>query len=120
MIAGYPPFYDESPFGIYQRILSGRIEFGRVFSYKSKDLIKKLLQGNPRRRYGCRGNGADDVKKHKWFKGVDWDMVANRKIPPPWVPQIKKSDDTHYFDRYPDSSKADDHIQVDQDLFRHF
>ena len=80
MIAGFPPFYDESPFGIYQRILSGRIEFGRVFNYKAKDLIKKLLQGSPRRRYGCRGSGANDVKRHKWFKGVDWDMVYNRHL----------------------------------------
>ena len=24
MMAGYPPFYDENPFGIYQKILAGR------------------------------------------------------------------------------------------------
>ena len=30
MIAGYPPFYDENPFGIYQKILAGRIEFPKV------------------------------------------------------------------------------------------
>ena len=32
MIAGYPPFYDENPFGIYQKILAGRIEFPKVSS----------------------------------------------------------------------------------------
>ena len=29
MLVGYPPFYDENPFGIYQKILAGRIEFPR-------------------------------------------------------------------------------------------
>lgn len=25
-------------------------------------------------------NGADDVKKHRWFKTVDWDAVPLRKL----------------------------------------
>ena len=32
--------------------------------------MRPLLQG-----------GADDVKKHKWFKGIDWDALYNRQIP---------------------------------------
>ncbi len=29
MLAGFPPFFDENPFGIYQKILAGKIEFPR-------------------------------------------------------------------------------------------
>ncbi len=25
-------------------------------------------------------NGADDVKRHRWFKGLDWDEVFYRKL----------------------------------------
>lgn len=25
-------------------------------------------------------NGADDVKKHRWFKTIDWDAVPLRKL----------------------------------------
>ena len=25
-------------------------------------------------------NGADDVKRHRWFKGLDWDDVFYRKL----------------------------------------
>ena len=28
----------------------------------------------------CVQNGADDIKRHKWFKGVDWDGVPARKL----------------------------------------
>ena len=37
MLAGYPPFYDENPFGIYQKSLAGKIEFPRHFDVKAKD-----------------------------------------------------------------------------------
>ena len=103
MVAGFPPFYDESPVKIYEKILSGRIEFSKVFSSIVKDLIKKFLQENPSKRYGCGGKGIDAVKRHKWFRGVDWAMVLRREIPAPWVPEIKSIDDTHFFDSYPDS-----------------
>lgn len=43
MLAGYPPFYDESPFGIYQKILAGRVEYPRHIDPKAKDAIKKLF-----------------------------------------------------------------------------
>lgn len=25
-------------------------------------------------------NGADDVKKHRWFKTIDWEAVPQRKL----------------------------------------
>ena len=71
MIAGFPPFYDENPVRIYEKILSGRIEFSTVFNKLSKDMIKRFLQENPSKRYGCGIKGIEDVKRHKWFRGVD-------------------------------------------------
>jgi protein kinase A/protein kinase X len=103
MIAGFPPFYDETPVRIYEKILSGRIEFSKVFNKVVKDIIKKFLQENPNKRYGCGVKGIDAVKRHKWFRGVDWTVVLRREIPPPWVPEVRSMDDTHFFDNYPDS-----------------
>jgi len=106
MIAGFPPFYDENPHQIYQKILSGRIEFSHAFSRRTKDLIKKLLQADLRKRYGCLRGGADDIKRHKWFTGVDWGLVYRKEIPPPWVPRVNSIDDTHFFQKYPDSESS--------------
>lgn len=47
--------------------------------------------------------GAEDVKNHIWFKGVDWAMVKVKKIQPPWVPELSSNTDFQYFDEYPDS-----------------
>lgn len=106
MLAGYPPFYDENPFGIYQKVLAGRIDFPRHFDVKAKDLIKRLLTNDRAKRFGCLKAGADDLKKHKWYKGIDWDLLLNRQIPPPMVPAVKAPDDTSMFDRYPESTEG--------------
>lgn len=105
MLAGYPPFYDENPFGIYQKVLAGRIDFPRHFDVKAKDLVKRLLTQDRSKRYGCMKEGVEDIKKHKWYKGVDWDLTLNRGLPPPFVPQVKAADDTSMFDRYPESAE---------------
>jgi len=47
MLAGYPPFYDENPFGIYQKILQGKLEFPRHFETHARDLVRKLLPLTP-------------------------------------------------------------------------
>lgn len=39
---------------------------------------------------------AEDIKAHKWFKGVPWDRL--HELDPPFVPLIRGPDDTQYFD----------------------
>lgn len=41
-------------------------------------------------------NDAEDIKAHKWFRGIPWDRL--HQLQPPFVPCIRSVDDTHYFD----------------------
>ena len=102
MLAGYPPFYDENPFGIYQKILAGKIEFPRHFDVNAKDLVKRLLSADRTKRIGNLKNGAEDIKRHKWFKGFDFNSLLSYGIEPPIVPQARSDGDTLNFDDYPD------------------
>lgn len=52
MLAGYPPFYDDNPFGIYEKILGGKIEWVKHLDPVAKDLIKKLLVPDRTKRLG--------------------------------------------------------------------
>lgn len=52
MLAGYPPFFDDNPFGIYEKILAGRIYFPPHIDPTAKDLIKKLLTADRTKRLG--------------------------------------------------------------------
>merc|ERR1711967_213470 len=112
MLAGYPPFFDENPFGIYRKILAGSYEFPRHFEVHAKDLIRKLLTADRTKRIGCLKNGAEDIKKHKWFRGLNWADLYNKQMEyVPWVPDFSSSTsdpadddayDTRYFAEYPD------------------
>merc|ERR1711990_463026 len=98
MLAGYPPFYDENPFGIYQKILAGKIDFPRHFDVHAKDLIKKLLTADRTKRIGCLKNGAEDIKKHKWYRGLNWAALYNKQMDAFIVPEVSSPDDTSQYD----------------------
>ena len=65
MLAGYPPFFDDNPFGIYEKILSGKIDWPRHIDPVAKDLIKKFLVQDRTKRLGNMKNGTEDVKRHR-------------------------------------------------------
>jgi len=41
MLSGYPPFFDDNPFGIYEKILAGKVDWPRHLDPAVKDLIKR-------------------------------------------------------------------------------
>jgi len=107
MLAGFPPFYDENPFGIYEKILLGRISFPAHFDSSARDLVKKLLASDRTRRLGNLKDGAADVKKHRFFKGLDWDAMSKRKNTPPIVPVVEHEGDTSNFEEYEEEAGYD-------------
>jgi serine/threonine protein kinase len=117
MIVGYPPFVDEDPMGIYQKILAGKIAFPKLFHKEAKGLVKKLLQADLGKRYGNLKSGADDIKQHKWFKDLDWNDLLEKKIPAPFKPPVKGESDTSNFDDYPDSEEQPPAVNASQDPF---
>ena len=64
-------------------------------SHEAQDLISKLLHSDPALRLGA--NGAQDVKSHPFFNGIDWDSLLDDSLPP-FVPTNLKPEDTSYFD----------------------
>ena len=102
MLVGYPPFFDENTFKIYEKILEGKIEWPRHLDPAAKDMIKKLLVQDRTKRLGNMKNGTEDCKRHKWFRNIAWDEVASRKLTPPIVPKLSHAGDTKNFDEYPE------------------
>jgi len=122
MLAGYPPFYDEDPLGIYQKILEGKIKFPWHFDRHSKDLIKKLLTADLTKRLGNLKGGADDIKKHKWFSNMNFADLFDKKVKPPIQPAVADADDTSNFEKYPDSVEGSTQAidERDQAMFEDF
>jgi len=117
MIVGYAPFVDEDPMGIYQKILSGKIVFPKIFDKNAKGLVKRLLTADLGKRYGNLKNGVDDIKQHKWFKDINWTELLEKKVTANFKPTVKSESDTSNFDDYPDSDEMPPIVAAAQDPF---
>ncbi|XP_042098162.1 cAMP-dependent protein kinase catalytic subunit PRKX isoform X2 [Ovis aries] len=122
LVDKFPPFFDDNAFGIYQKILAGKIDFPRHLEFSVKDLIRKLLVTDRTRRLGNMKNGAEDVKQHRWFRLVDWGAVPEKKLKPPIVPKLCSADDTSNFETYPENdwTSAPPVSQKELDVFKNF
>ncbi|KAI8059299.1 kinase-like domain-containing protein [Gongronella butleri] len=100
MLAGFPPFYDDNHFGIYEKILECKLNLPNHLDASAKDLLKRLLVVDRTRRLGNLKGGPNDIKMHKWFRGTDWLGLLKRSARPPLVPSFANDEDTTNFDRY--------------------
>ncbi|EJF61140.1 hypothetical protein DICSQDRAFT_155239 [Dichomitus squalens LYAD-421 SS1] len=94
---GIPPFHDETPEKVFENILSGHIEWHEDYvevSPEAKDFMQRLMTLDPTKRLGA--NGADEVKAHPFFAGIDWDKVTTTEAA--FIPQVTDPESTDYFD----------------------
>jgi len=117
MIVGQPPFCDEDPMGIYQKILAGKIYFPKYFDKNAKALVKKLLTADLSKRYGNLKDGSDDILKHKWFSSLDWQKLEKLEVPAPYKPTMKDETDVSNFEDIPDSTELPPTVTASQDPF---
>jgi len=103
MIVGYPPFVDEDPMGIYQKILAGKVYFPKYFDKNAKALVKKLLTADLSKRYGNLKDGPMDILKHAWFSSLNFAELEEFKVPAPYKPAMKGDNDVSNFEDIPES-----------------
>ncbi|KAH8921672.1 putative camp-dependent protein kinase catalytic subunit [Atractiella rhizophila] len=100
MLCGWPPFYDNSPFAVYDKVLNTTPSYPPWIDAKAKDLISRLLTHDRSKRLGNLERGALDVKDHPWFKGVDFAAVESKRIGAPIIPPARSRTDTANFEKY--------------------
>ena len=100
MMIGYPPFYSESSTETCKKILDWKnnleIKPEVNISKEAIDILKKLIN-DPDKRLGR--NGADEIKKHPYFKTINWQHIKETLIPP-FIPELNGPYDATYFDEY--------------------
>ncbi|GAA5958760.1 hypothetical protein JCM3765_006027 [Sporobolomyces pararoseus] len=101
LLAGYPPFFADHPLEIYEKILAGKFSVPPHIDPVAKDLIRRLLTADLTKRLGNLSGGAQDVKAHRWFEGVDWDAVKRKEIRAPIIPVTHIPGDSSNFERFP-------------------
>lgn len=59
--------------------------FPRNFHPVAKDFVSRLVEKDASKRLGA--NGVQEIKAHKFFKGIDWGKIMRKELTPPIQPQ---------------------------------
>ncbi|EGV61913.1 Serine/threonine-protein kinase [Yamadazyma tenuis] len=98
MCCGWSPFYAENTQQMYKNIAFGKVRFPKeILSSEGRLFVKRLLNRNPKHRLGSL-NDARELKAHPFFHDIDWELLKNKTIPPPFKPHLTSELDTSNFD----------------------
>ncbi|GAU44298.1 hypothetical protein TSUD_267930, partial [Trifolium subterraneum] len=84
---------------IFDNIINRDIQWPKYpeeISYEAYDLMNKLLNENPVQRLGA--TGATEVKRHAFFKDINWDTLAMQKAM--FIPSAESHDTSYFMSRY--------------------
>jgi serine/threonine protein kinase len=87
MISGYLPFKILPDEKVTKKVYKKKFKIFSHFSNEVKDLLKKLLEFNPKKRIGY-----DKIIAHPFFKDIDWERVEKKEMIPPFIPNIEDND----------------------------
>ena len=83
MVVGCPPYFSPKKEELFYNIQKGVLRIPSSLSEDAKNLIVSLLNRNPSKRLGGGPGGADQIKAHKFFEGINWTDMKNRAYHPP-------------------------------------
>jgi len=107
-LVGYPPFYAEDPMSTCRKIVNWKKtlvfpEEARL-SPEADDIIHRLIADSSKRLT------FDEIKAHKFFRGVDWDNVRKQKAA--IVPNVTGETDTQNFEKFDPVAEEEEEIHT--------
>ena len=98
MLVGKTPFEVPSKLTNADFLLKNVDYSSEFLNENSIDIIRGFLNVDNKKRLGYGKNGINDIKKHPFFRDINWDMLYNKKIKPEFVPELENDEDVKYFD----------------------
>lgn len=83
MIVGQPPYYKNNRKELFENIMTGPLRIPQSMSMEARDLILNLLNRNPKKRLGAGPEDANELKRHAFFNGIDWNVVESGRLDMP-------------------------------------
>ena len=83
------------------------VSYKEIYSKKAQKLIAKLLDRNPKSRIGG-SQGAIEIMQDPFFKGINWDLLKNKKVKPPFKPKLLRETWVKYFSQEFIEEEAED------------
>lgn len=99
MMCGRLPFYNRDHDVLFTLIIMQDVRFPRNISEEARSLLAGLLVKDPNNRLGGGPDDAREIMAHPFFSCINWTDLVQKKITPPFKPQVTSDIDTRYFDQ---------------------
>nr|XP_012594934.1 serine/threonine-protein kinase Sgk1 isoform X1 [Microcebus murinus] len=97
MLYGLPPFYSRNTAEMYDNILNKPLQLKPNITNSARHLLEGLLQKDRTKRLGAKDDFME-IKSHVFFSLINWDDLINKKITPPFNPNVSGPSDLRHFD----------------------
>ncbi|KAK3506188.1 hypothetical protein QTP70_009687 [Hemibagrus guttatus] len=99
MMTGYSPFYDANQEKMFEYVVNAEPHYPSYLSKKAVSILKAFLRKKPMDRLGCVASQGKEkaIRVHPFFKKINWSKLEQRKITPPFQPQITSKRDVNNF-----------------------
>ncbi|KNE69265.1 AGC/YANK protein kinase, variant [Allomyces macrogynus ATCC 38327] len=87
---GERPFSASRIDKLVYRVKNAPITFSEEMSRRMRSLLEGFLERDPIKRLGISGNGHEDLLAHPAFKRIDWQLLLQKEIEPPFIPDDRK------------------------------
>lgn len=98
---------------LFQVILEKTIRIPRSLSVKAASVLKGFLNKSPSERLGCGESGFMDIVQHPFFKSIEWEMLEQKQVVPPFKPRLEGERDLANFP--PEFTDEPVHLTPDND-----
>jgi serine/threonine-protein kinase Psk1 len=88
LMTGKPPFGGGNWTKIQQNIMHQKLNLPYFLSPDAKDLLTRLLRKEPRKRLGVGRGDIHIIKKHRFFRKINWVKLEARQVEPPIKPLV--------------------------------
>ncbi|KAI1107589.1 kinase-like protein [Jackrogersella minutella] len=89
LMTGNPPFRGGNHAKIQHNIVKQKLVLPYFLGPDAKDLLTRLLKKEPAKRLGSNmPRDLQIIKKHRFFRKIDWKKLAAREVEPPIQPMI--------------------------------
>ncbi|XP_069608420.1 serine/threonine-protein kinase Sgk2 [Ranitomeya imitator] len=97
MLYGLPPFYSRDVSQMYDNILNQPLQLPGGKTTATCDILQGLLHKDQHCRLGAKTDFLE-IKNHVFFSHINWDDLYNKRIPPPYNPNVAGPGDLRHFD----------------------
>ncbi|CAH2292749.1 serine threonine- kinase Sgk2 isoform X3 [Pelobates cultripes] len=97
MLYGLPPFYSRDVSQMYDNILNQPLQLPGGKTTATCDILRGLLHKDQHSRLGAKTDFLE-IKNHVFFSPINWDDLYNKRIPPPYNPNVAGPADLRHFD----------------------